>query len=187
MDGENQLFCQKCDKKHDGLLWRSLELTPLVLCVVVNRFKWDATLGQRVKLKEQVEIELHLDLAKHRLSIDQYMLFGIVCHSGSAQSGHYISFCRDANDAKKAYEMNQHEYGSWRKCNDENSMVVPFRTVQIEANGKGDPTPYFAFYTKVYEKDSVSVAAPIIATPSCVQSNTNGIYLSLPPIDPITP
>lgn len=62
LNGDNQYFCEKCNKKKDAEKGIKLTHGPQILSIVLNRFTLDYNTFQRVKLNERVTFPLSINL-----------------------------------------------------------------------------------------------------------------------------
>ncbi|KAG5183494.1 hypothetical protein JKP88DRAFT_181783, partial [Tribonema minus] len=96
MVGENQYWCERCDRKVDGERRQMLRELPPLLVFSLNRFQFDMKTMERVKVSAKFEFPLVLDTAPFVNDQDGlYDLLGVVLHRGSAYSGHYHAYIRD--------------------------------------------------------------------------------------------
>jgi|GEM_PF-2737591 len=80
---------------------------PQQLTVALRRFRYDTTLGRRLKVHTKVDIPIHYTLSDDKTSRGQaasYHLQGFIIHIGNGHGGHYISCIRKGD--------------SWFLCND---------------------------------------------------------------------
>ena len=104
LDGQNQYYCEKCEKKVDALRRESIKSLPNTLMVVLKRFSFDFERMTKIKINDFCEFPDHIDLSKytqdylnekelpHPPSYYNFNLRGVVVHKGSSESGHYYSF-----------------------------------------------------------------------------------------------
>jgi ubiquitin C-terminal hydrolase len=89
--GENQLYCNGCNKLTDALCTSRIYSLPKTLVIILNR-------GKGKVFDCVVDFPSELDLSKYILcpqSIAKYKLSGVITHLGeSGMSGHFIAFCR---------------------------------------------------------------------------------------------
>ena len=121
--GDNQIYCNKCNKLLDAKGENRIFSTPHVLILILNR-------GKANQFDCDVEFEEDLDIKKYVDSPQcptKYKLIGVISHFGeSSMSGHFIADCR-------------HFDGKWYTFND--SMVS---SPNYKYSKKG--TPYILFY-----------------------------------------
>ena len=120
-NGDNQLYCEKCDKSCDGESFNKLCISPKILILFLdrginNRFKCD------VEFPEKLDINNYLEEKGKK-----YELIGTIEHLGpSGQSGHFIANCK-------------HFDGNWYIFSDSS-----FQTTK--KNYKKYGLPYLLFY-----------------------------------------
>ena len=121
--GENQIYCNKCNKLLDAKGKNRIFSSPHVLILILNR-------GKANKFDCDVEFEENLNIQKYITSEQcptNYKLIGVISHYGeSSMSGHFTADCR-------------HFDGKWYCFND--GIVSGPSTYY---NKKG--TPYILFY-----------------------------------------
>lgn len=122
LEGENKYDCSQCQKKVDARKRACLKELPDNLIICNKRFEFDMDYFKRVKLNDYVEFPMELDLTKYTkeylekqegrsdavlkdTSHYKYNLVGILCHVGSADTGHYYSFIKDRL-SRQWYEFN---------------------------------------------------------------------------------
>ena len=128
MGGENQIYCNNCERMSDCCNFTRLIIGPNVLVINLNRGKgleYDVQLnfGEYLNIKEFIYYS--------NVSPTNYELIGIVTHFGpSSMSGHFIAFC-------KSFVNHQ-----WYKYND--AIVTPSSFNEARTTG----VPYILFYSK---------------------------------------
>mgnify|MGYP002623943468 CR=1 FL=1 len=128
MTGDNQIFCNNCNKMSDCCNYTRLIICPNVLVINLNRGKG---LQFDVKLNFGEYLNIQEFIYYKNDSPTYYELTGIVTHFGpSSMSGHFIAFCKSFVDHQ------------WYKYNDAQVDLSSFR----EANSTG--IPYILFYSK---------------------------------------
>mmetsp|Transcript_8203 Transcript_8203/g.16159 ORF Transcript_8203/g.16159 Transcript_8203/m.16159 type:complete len:2815 (-) Transcript_8203:1874-10318(-) len=123
-DTINDFLCETCDKKVDIVKRTLLKDLPNILVVHLQRIVFDFDTFNNVKINTRLEFPHNLDLKKFTkkgleakeddiLDPDEfsYELVGIVVHTGTADSGHYYSYCRQrrpdgTSDPQKWIELN---------------------------------------------------------------------------------
>jgi len=122
-DGDNKVFCKKCNQLNDALCKNKIFSSPHVLIIVLNR-------GKGNQFDCDVEFEENLNIEKYverRECPRNYKLIGVISHLGeSSMSGHFIADCRYFD-------------GQWYCFND---SVVSGPSSRYSKKG----TPYILFY-----------------------------------------
>jgi ubiquitin C-terminal hydrolase len=121
--GENEVFCNKCNKKSSSVSRYKIFSSPHILIIILDR-------GKGNKFECDVKFEETLNIQKYvesNLCPLKYNLIGVISHFGeSSMSGHFIAECK-------------HFDGKWYTFND--SIVSgPYNSA------KGNGTPYILFY-----------------------------------------
>ncbi|OQR79821.1 ubiquitin carboxyl-terminal hydrolase 64E-like [Tropilaelaps mercedesae] len=103
LNGNNQYFCEKCNKKCDALKGLKFVTFPKILTLQLKRFDFDYLTMRRIKLNDRVVFPEELDLngfieSKPPKSEYVYDLFAVLVHSGSANGGHYYAYIRHSGD-----------------------------------------------------------------------------------------
>lgn len=122
LNGNNQYFCEKCNKKCDALKGLKFLTFPKILTLQLKRFDFDYLTMRRIKLNDRVEFPEELDLnafieSKPPKSEYVYNLFAVLVHSGSANGGHYYAYIRHKSDWFCFNDNQVHKVGSedvWR-------------------------------------------------------------------------
>ena len=128
MNGENQMFCNICNKLCDSLYSTILDSGPIYLIINLNRGK-GAVYECKVKFPNQLNI---LNYVTFTEGITTYELYAVICHLGpSSMSGHFVAYCRNRIDNK------------WYLYND--AFVTPC-TKKYQYN---DGMPYILFYRAI--------------------------------------
>ena len=98
MVGENQIMCETCNEKCDGLRQVMISELPDILCISLPRLFYDPTTHSKKKSKEIIKLPLVLkkNLFVRNTPEEQTLeLCGVICHSGvSANGGHYTCLIR---------------------------------------------------------------------------------------------
>uniref|UniRef100_A0AAZ3SJD4 Ubiquitin carboxyl-terminal hydrolase n=1 Tax=Oncorhynchus tshawytscha TaxID=74940 RepID=A0AAZ3SJD4_ONCTS len=95
LKGDNMYSCEKCKKVNNHLFSFPFQ----ILCIHLKRFRhelmFSTKIGTHVSFPlEGLELQPFLakDSSAHTTSYD---LLSIICHHGTASSGHYIAYCRN--------------------------------------------------------------------------------------------
>ncbi|GAA5951936.1 hypothetical protein JCM8115_005283 [Rhodotorula mucilaginosa] len=108
LEGDNQYFCETCDKKRDAERYQKLTSLPPVLHFSILRFVFDYDTLERRKSQNAISYPLQLDMGQF-LSPDAhgeqqevwYDLKGVLMHKGqSAHHGHYVAQIYDEGRGK---------------------------------------------------------------------------------------
>ena len=132
LEGENAYQCDHCEAKVRALRRVCIKHLPNFLIIALRRFEFDFDSMTRVKLNDLCEFPLTIDmepytqegLDRHEKEKEKlnnkdvqvppkkfhddyynYKLRGIVIHAGTAETGHYYSYIRDALQ-RNWYEFN---------------------------------------------------------------------------------
>ncbi|RNF22606.1 ubiquitin hydrolase [Trypanosoma cruzi] len=119
--GGNQLLCARCRRLRNGTRSVKIIRWPKILVLHLKRF--DDT-GK----KNSEPVVFPESFMTHGNSPMQYQLYGVVCHSGSENWGHYTSYVRTLS-------------GRWYHCND---AVISLSTVTEAMQAL--TTAYILFY-----------------------------------------
>lgn len=65
LEGENQYFCEKCDKKVSALKRTCLKKLSRYMVITLKRFEFDFDKMMRVKLNDYFEFQEEIDLRKY--------------------------------------------------------------------------------------------------------------------------
>ena len=97
MNGDNQMYCMKCNKSCDALYSTSIYSAPKILIINLNRGR-DAVYECKVYFPEQLNI---LNFVSYQTGVTFYQLYAVICHLGpSSMSGHFVAYCRNRMDNK---------------------------------------------------------------------------------------
>ena len=107
MEGDNAIFCDKCNKKFSALKNQDFNTLPRILIFVLKRFEFDYNKLTRYKINDYFEFPLELDMNKYTSDYinkkntnmnNKYSLKGVVIHSGNCEMGHYYSIIKNLDD-----------------------------------------------------------------------------------------
>ena len=65
MDKENCIFCEQCNKKFPAVKSQSFKKLPRILIFVLKRYEFDAHTMERIKINDQYEFPLELDMTDY--------------------------------------------------------------------------------------------------------------------------
>ena len=96
MTGENQSECEVCGGKVDAQRSCVVTSLPQILTISLNRFEFVPESEDRKKITSSFAFPLELPASElSPSSPDQYELFGVLIHRGTAHHGHYHVYLRD--------------------------------------------------------------------------------------------
>ena len=125
MNGDNQMYCNICNKLYDSFYSTIIYSTPIYLVINLNRGK-GATYECKVNFPDQLNL---FNYVSFKSGYTCFGLYAVICHLGpSSMSGHFVAYCRNRTDNK------------WYLYND---GIVTLCTRPQEFN---DGMPYILFY-----------------------------------------
>uniref|UniRef100_A0A8C1SH66 Ubiquitin carboxyl-terminal hydrolase n=1 Tax=Cyprinus carpio TaxID=7962 RepID=A0A8C1SH66_CYPCA len=129
----NMYSCEKCKKLRNGVKFCKVQGLPEILCIHLKRFRHELMFSTKISTHVSFPLEglemqpfLAKDCPAHTTSYD---LLSVICHHGTASSGHYIAYCRN--------ELNQ----LWYEFDDQSVTEVSESCVQ-------NAEAYVLFYKK---------------------------------------
>ncbi|XP_013362120.1 PREDICTED: ubiquitin carboxyl-terminal hydrolase 20 isoform X2 [Chinchilla lanigera] len=97
--GDNMYSCERCKKLRNGVKYCKVLRLPEILCIHLKRFRHEVTYSFKVSSHVSFPLEgldLRPFLAKECTSqITTYDLLSVICHHGTAGSGHYVAYCQN--------------------------------------------------------------------------------------------
>ena len=134
MEGDNCVFCEKCNKKIPAVKSQNFQILPRILTFVLKRFEFNYNTMQKFKINDYYEFPLELNMNKYVQKDNNvigsnnylYKLKSIVIHSGTCESGHY--YC---------YILNE-KNGEWYEFNDIKVTKFNINYLDKEAFGKNE-------------------------------------------------
>ena len=115
MNGDNCIFCPKCNKKIPAVKSQKFKTLPRMLIFVLKRFEFDYDTLKKVKINDYYEFPQELDMSKYLMEENgdekndknKFILKSVVVHMGNSEQGHYYAFIRKEGD--KWYQFNDTE------------------------------------------------------------------------------
>ncbi|XP_069835568.1 ubiquitin carboxyl-terminal hydrolase 33 [Dendropsophus ebraccatus] len=136
LKGDNMYSCEKCKKLRNGVKFCKVQKFPEILSIHLKRFRHELMFSTKIGTHVSFPLEgldLQPFLAKDSPSqIVTYDLLSVICHHGTASSGHYIAYCRN--------NLNN----LWYEFDDQSVTEVSEATVQ-------NAEAYVLFYRKSSE------------------------------------
>ena len=132
MTGDNQMYCNICNKQYDSTYATCLYSGPNYLILHLNRgrgaiYDCNVIFPERLNLFEYITF---------RQGVTAYELYAVICHLGpSSMSGHFIAYCKNRID------------NQWYLYND---GIVTLCTKEQQYK---DGMPYILFYRIIKSYD----------------------------------
>ncbi|XP_042729430.1 ubiquitin carboxyl-terminal hydrolase 33 isoform X5 [Lagopus leucura] len=137
LKGDNMYSCGRCKKLRNGVKFCKVQKFPEILCIHLKRFRHELMFSTKIGTHVSFPLEgldLQPFLAKDSpAQIVTYDLLSVICHHGTASSGHYIAYCRN--------NLNN----LWYEFDDQSVTEVSESTVQ-------NAEAYVLFYRKSNEE-----------------------------------
>ncbi|XP_068190276.1 ubiquitin carboxyl-terminal hydrolase 20 isoform X2 [Antennarius striatus] len=137
LKGDNMYSCERCKKLRNGVKYCKVLRLPEILCVHLKRFRHEVMYSFKVSSHVSFPLEgldLQHFLAKESPSqVSTYDLLSVICHHGTAGSGHYIAYCQNVIN------------GQWYEFDDQYVTEVHETVVQ-------NAEAYVLFYRKSSEE-----------------------------------
>ncbi|XP_054916351.1 ubiquitin carboxyl-terminal hydrolase 47-like [Poeciliopsis prolifica] len=129
---ENQMFCSRCNQKHDADIEYEMMHCPDVLTLLLKRFSFDYQQNRYVKLNGKVDVAQTLEIKNCR-----YDLYAVVHHFGDLMGGHYTA------------DIKSFETGNWYCFNDNTVKCINEVYVKSGQNQIRSSTVYLLMYKMV--------------------------------------
>ncbi|XP_069870936.1 ubiquitin carboxyl-terminal hydrolase 20 isoform X2 [Dipodomys merriami] len=137
LKGDNMYSCERCKKLRNGVKYCKVLRLPEILCIHLKRFRHEVMYSFKISSHVSFPLEgldLRPFLAKECMSqITTYDLLSVICHHGTAGSGHYIAYCQNVIN------------GQWYEFDDQYVTEVHETVVQ-------NAEAYVLFYRKSSEE-----------------------------------
>ena len=100
VNGDNKIFCEKCNKKKDAFQEITFQTLPRHLVFICNRFKFNIETLSYDKINTYFNFPENLDmnfyteyyLKLNKKANNNYSLKSIIIHKGTTVSGHYYIY-----------------------------------------------------------------------------------------------
>ncbi|KAF4089597.1 hypothetical protein AMELA_G00067680 [Ameiurus melas] len=137
LKGDNMYSCEKCKKLRNGVKFCKVQSLPEILCIHLKRFRHELMFSTKISTHVSFPLDgldLQPFLAKDSSAqTTTYDLLSVICHHGTASSGHYVAYCRN--------DLNQ----MWYEFDDQSVTEVSESCVQ-------NAEAYVLFYKKSSEE-----------------------------------
>ncbi|XP_015222450.2 ubiquitin carboxyl-terminal hydrolase 20 isoform X1 [Lepisosteus oculatus] len=162
LKGDNMYSCERCKKLRNGVKYCKVLRLPEILCIHLKRFRHEVMYSFKINSHVSFPLEgldLRPFLAKESPSqITTYDLLSVICHHGTAGSGHYIAYCQNVIN------------GQWYEFDDQYVTEVHETVVQ-------NAEAYVLFYRKSSE-ESVRERQKVVALANMKEHSLLQFYIS---------
>ncbi|XP_055791666.1 ubiquitin carboxyl-terminal hydrolase 20-like isoform X3 [Salvelinus fontinalis] len=162
LKGDNMYSCERCKKLRNGVKYCKVLRLPEILCIHLKRFRHEVMYSFKINSHVAFPLEgleLRPFLAKDGPSqITTYDLLSVICHHGTAGSGHYIAYCQNVIN------------GQWYEFDDQYVTEVHETVVQ-------NAEAYVLFYRKSSE-ESVRERQKVVDLASMKEPSLLQFYIS---------
>uniref|UniRef100_A0A8C5A9Z3 Ubiquitin carboxyl-terminal hydrolase n=1 Tax=Gadus morhua TaxID=8049 RepID=A0A8C5A9Z3_GADMO len=162
LKGDNMYSCERCKKLRNGVKYCKVLSLPEILCVHLKRFRHEVMYSFKIGSHVAFPLEgldLRPFLAKDSPSqITTYDLLSVICHHGTAGSGHYIAYCQNVIN------------GQWYEFDDQYVTEVHETVVQ-------SAEAYVLFYRKSSE-ESLRERQRVVALANMEEPSLLHFYIS---------
>ncbi|KAK7896444.1 hypothetical protein WMY93_021769 [Mugilogobius chulae] len=162
LKGDNMYSCERCKKLRNGVKYCKVLKLPEILCIHLKRFRHEVMysfkIGNHVSFPLE-GLDMRPFLAKDSPSqVSTYDLLSVICHHGTAGSGHYIAYCQNVIN------------GQWYEFDDQYVTEVHETVVQ-------NAEAYVLFYRKSSE-ESVRERQKVVALANMKEPSLLQFYIS---------
>ncbi|XP_034094759.1 ubiquitin carboxyl-terminal hydrolase 20 isoform X4 [Gymnodraco acuticeps] len=162
LKGDNMYSCERCKKLRNGVKFCKVLRLPEILCIHLKRFRHEVMYSFKISSHVSFPLEgldMRPFLAKESPSqVTTYDLLSVICHHGTAGSGHYIAYCQNVIN------------GQWYEFDDQYVTEVHETVVQ-------NAEAYVLFYRKSSE-ESVRERQKVVALASMKEPSLLQFYIS---------
>uniref|UniRef100_A0A673B1U4 Ubiquitin carboxyl-terminal hydrolase n=1 Tax=Sphaeramia orbicularis TaxID=375764 RepID=A0A673B1U4_9TELE len=162
LKGDNMYSCERCKKLRNGVKYCKVLKLPEILCIHLKRFRHEVMYSFKISSHVSFPLEgldMRPFLAKDSPSqVSTYDLLSVICHHGTAGSGHYIAYCQNVIN------------GQWYEFDDQYVTEVHETVVQ-------NAEAYVLFYRKSSE-ESVRERQKVVALANMKEPSLLQFYIS---------
>uniref|UniRef100_A0A672HYN4 Ubiquitin carboxyl-terminal hydrolase n=1 Tax=Salarias fasciatus TaxID=181472 RepID=A0A672HYN4_SALFA len=162
LKGDNMYSCERCKKLRNGVKYCKVLKLPEILCIHLKRFRHEVMYSFKISSHVSFPLEgldMRPFLAKESPSqVTTYDLLSVICHHGTAGSGHYIAYCQNVIN------------GQWYEFDDQYVTEVHETVVQ-------NAEAYVLFYRKSSE-ESVRERQKVVALANMKEPSLLQFYIS---------
>ncbi|XP_005720288.1 ubiquitin carboxyl-terminal hydrolase 20 [Pundamilia nyererei] len=162
LKGDNMYSCERCKKLRNGVKYCKVLRLPEILCIHLKRFRHEVMYSFKISSHVSFPLEgldMRPFLAKDSPSqVTTYDLLSVICHHGTAGSGHYIAYCQNVIN------------GQWYEFDDQYVTEVHETVVQ-------NAEAYVLFYRKSSE-EAVRERQKVVALANMKEPSLLQFYIS---------
>uniref|UniRef100_A0A669EFJ7 Ubiquitin carboxyl-terminal hydrolase n=1 Tax=Oreochromis niloticus TaxID=8128 RepID=A0A669EFJ7_ORENI len=162
LKGDNMYSCERCKKLRNGVKYCKVLRLPEILCIHLKRFRHEVMYSFKISSHVSFPLEgldMRPFLAKESPSqVTTYDLLSVICHHGTAGSGHYIAYCQNVIN------------GQWYEFDDQYVTEVHETVVQ-------NAEAYVLFYRKSSE-EAVRERQKVVALANMKEPSLLQFYIS---------
>ncbi|KAM8873540.1 ubiquitin carboxyl-terminal hydrolase 20 isoform 2-T3 [Synchiropus picturatus] len=162
LKGDNMYSCERCKKLRNGVKYCKVLRLPEILCIHLKRFRHEVMYSFKINSHVSFPLEgldMRPFLAKESPSqVTTYDLLSVICHHGTAGSGHYIAYCQNVIN------------GQWYEFDDQYVTEVHETVVQ-------NAEAYVLFYRKSSE-ESLRERQKVVALANMKEPSLLQFYIS---------
>uniref|UniRef100_A0AAQ4PWF5 Ubiquitin carboxyl-terminal hydrolase n=1 Tax=Gasterosteus aculeatus aculeatus TaxID=481459 RepID=A0AAQ4PWF5_GASAC len=162
LKGDNMYSCERCKKLRNGVKYCKVLRLPEILCIHLKRFRHEIMYSFKISSHVSFPLEgldMQPFLAKESPSqVATYDLLSVICHHGTAGSGHYVAYCQNVIN------------GQWYEFDDQYVTEVHETVVQ-------NAEAYVLFYRKSSE-ESVRERQKVVALANMKEPSLLQFYIS---------
>ncbi|MGH0151349.1 UNVERIFIED_CONTAM: hypothetical protein FKN15_020381 [Acipenser sinensis] len=160
--GDNMYSCERCKKLRNGVKYCKVLRLPEILCIHLKRFRHEVMYSFKINSHvsfplERLELRPFLD-KESPSQITTYDLLSVICHHGTAGSGHYIAYCQNVIN------------GQWYEFDDQ--YVTEVHETVVES-----AEAYVLFYRKS-SKESEQERQKVVALANMKEPSLLQFYIS---------
>ncbi|XP_008426236.2 probable ubiquitin carboxyl-terminal hydrolase creB [Poecilia reticulata] len=132
-DGDNQMYCDRCDDKVDAARKYVITRHPDVLLLMLKRFDFSYQYMSYIKINHIAEVPHTIEIPENQ----SYELYAVVEHFGDLRGGHY-----------QAVIKSKDEGGEWFVFNDSSVTQLGMNPFPDNVSVVPSSTAYLLFYRK---------------------------------------
>ncbi|XP_024144447.1 ubiquitin carboxyl-terminal hydrolase 26 isoform X2 [Oryzias melastigma] len=139
--GEDQMYCDNCDRKTDAAGMSVVKHHPDVLILLLKRFVFSYDYMSYVKINCAVEVPFSLNIPENQT----YELYAVIDHFGDLRSGHYTSRIRSQQESR------------WLQFNSSSVSALEGCELSQKGDTESSSSAYLLFYRKKDTESTLTV------------------------------